>query len=291
MHLQQKVALYSIFAVSYTNVASGALRTYSGYRIFFVIYDVTGFCQWYMAVVTVGTLYWVDVRDRTGTQDLLPASVRPATWPRSRKNGSLGRMHSPRAVGASQRTSASISLAWDKLVFWKTTSHIRSKTATMSSSTDLHGGVIPVYEHRNDDHDLSQDSMTRPLAPEFVDTIMQPRTFQSDFHSRQEPYDIKLVWFASLPSDRSGERQTMPPVVLSEPARWSLRRVSLPFSVFSRPQRMIQDTRVKQYVWMPWERREVQEICPSTLVSEVDFCCIDMDGKNKHKKIQCRWLA
>jgi hypothetical protein len=41
MHARQKVALYSVFAVSYVVVAIGALRTYSSYRLFFETYDVT----------------------------------------------------------------------------------------------------------------------------------------------------------------------------------------------------------------------------------------------------------
>jgi hypothetical protein len=41
MRARQKVALYSVFAVSYVVVAIGALRTYSSYRLFFETYDVT----------------------------------------------------------------------------------------------------------------------------------------------------------------------------------------------------------------------------------------------------------
>ncbi|KAF2828245.1 hypothetical protein CC86DRAFT_267094, partial [Ophiobolus disseminans] len=41
MSRHQKVALYSIFAISYTTVGVGAMRTYTSYRIFFQTYDVT----------------------------------------------------------------------------------------------------------------------------------------------------------------------------------------------------------------------------------------------------------
>jgi hypothetical protein len=41
MHLRQKIALYSVFAVSYAAVALGAIRTYSSYHLFFQTYDVT----------------------------------------------------------------------------------------------------------------------------------------------------------------------------------------------------------------------------------------------------------
>ncbi|KAF2831694.1 hypothetical protein CC86DRAFT_274269, partial [Ophiobolus disseminans] len=41
MPLRQKIALYSVFAISYSAVALGALRTYTSYRLFFETYDVT----------------------------------------------------------------------------------------------------------------------------------------------------------------------------------------------------------------------------------------------------------
>jgi hypothetical protein len=39
--VRQKVALYAIFAISYSTVALGALRTWTTYRIYFQTYDVT----------------------------------------------------------------------------------------------------------------------------------------------------------------------------------------------------------------------------------------------------------
>jgi hypothetical protein len=41
MPARQKLALFSVFAVSYVAVALGAMRAYSSYRLFFVTYDVT----------------------------------------------------------------------------------------------------------------------------------------------------------------------------------------------------------------------------------------------------------
>lgn len=41
MPVRQKIALYCIFALGYTSVAIGAMRTYTGYRIFFQTYDIT----------------------------------------------------------------------------------------------------------------------------------------------------------------------------------------------------------------------------------------------------------
>ncbi|KAJ4384601.1 hypothetical protein N0V86_000201 [Didymella sp. IMI 355093] len=48
MPRRQKIALYSIFALGYTTVPLGAMRTYRSYQLFFTTYDVTwvGFDIW-----------------------------------------------------------------------------------------------------------------------------------------------------------------------------------------------------------------------------------------------------
>jgi hypothetical protein len=58
MPTRQKLALFSVFAVSYVAVALGALRAYSSYRLFFETYDVTwAACDVWLWYVSSNSIY------------------------------------------------------------------------------------------------------------------------------------------------------------------------------------------------------------------------------------------
>ncbi|KAL6705173.1 hypothetical protein ACN47E_007278 [Coniothyrium glycines] len=261
MPIRQKVALYSIFAISYTTIAIGAVRTYTGYRILFVTYDVTWVASdtwlWSLLELHIGAMCANAPALKVFFAQILKSDV----WSQARTK--VSRDRSGQGSQDKQTTSVSITSFWSKISFRKKSGHMRSTSGYLSTSTDAHGGVVQMSAHYNAVHDIQRDSMTERMVPVYVDTVLQPTKGMSGCHIGQGPHDIEMGVFPQ-PSSVRGRETDVPPILpLPEPALWSSSRPSSPYSTTSRTERPSWETRVKQHVRMPWGRREVQEMSPS----------------------------
>jgi hypothetical protein len=100
LHLsqRQKLALYTVFAVSYLAVVVGALRTYASYHLFFETYDVT----WAACDIWLWSLLELHIGCMCAN-----APACKAFW-----------MHYARMYRQASTRSSTPSL-WEKVSFWK----------------------------------------------------------------------------------------------------------------------------------------------------------------------------
>jgi hypothetical protein len=204
--LRQKIALYSIFAVSFTTIGLGAIRTYSSYQVFFATYDV----MW----ATSHTFFWSLLELHIGAMCAnapalkvfvkhLATTEKISNWisSKTRSNLSTGR-HDSVAPGT---PSTPRTPTWDRFTSWKRPHSLRTSGCISephsSVSTDKHGGIVQMKAHFNPGR--QRDSMVKPLAPEYKDTVIQ---------SRDGPSDIEMADFSSstLKSARSSEERDEP---------------------------------------------------------------------------------
>ncbi|CAO2651656.1 Nn.00g042260.m01.CDS01 [Neocucurbitaria sp. VM-36] len=259
MPFRQKLALYGLFAISYTTVAIGAMRTYTGYRIFFQTYDIT----WVSSDTWLWSLLELHIGSMCANAPALKVFFAHfleggglLSWTRSRSRSRSTGTKKQRSTDTNTSTTSAgpISIFWEKACFLKRY-HPRNATGYLSephtqTSTDKHGGIVHMNAYL-DPSDTQRDSISRPHASENTDAIIQ--------HSGHNSYDrdIELGRVSSRPISHHSEVQALPPVLLP-PTRWSFGRCMSPFS---RPQRICWDIQSRKYVWKPWERNgPVQEI-------------------------------
>jgi hypothetical protein len=172
--MRQKVALYSIFAISYSTVGIGAMRTYTTWRIYFETYDIT----W----VAYDTFFWSLLELHIGAMcanapslkvffKQLSKSERVTNLFSSRSSKSRSSKHQ-RSNNLST-TMDSHSSGWIPIAFWKS-SHSHSASGYLSESNtniaiDKHGGIV-----RMNGHGEREDDNGEHLAPEYRDMVILP---------------------------------------------------------------------------------------------------------------------
>lgn len=263
MPFRQKVALYGIFAVSYTTVVIGAMRTYSGYRIFFETYDITWVASetwlWSLLELHIGSMCANAPALKVFFTQFL-SSERISAWTHTRSSRSRLRGAKPQRSTNSDNVSSSAhsgSTIWGKVASWKksfnsnSTSSSRAKSQTQKSETS-NSGVLRLSAHFKPIH-TPRDSMTKPLAPEYIDSIVPERSLPGS-----PDLDIEMGDLQPGASVHGSDLEALPPLTRPESVRLSRSRPSSPFA---RPQGIFWDTRVRQYVWKPWDK-DVREIEP-----------------------------
>jgi len=171
--LRQKIALYSIFAISYTTIALGAMRTYATYQVFFETYDV----MW----ATSHTFFWSLLELHIGAMcanapalkvffNHLAAPEKFTNWISSiaRSNPSTKFQNS---IASKAPSTPMTPTAFDKFTSWKR-SHSYSEPHTLIG-TDEHGGVLHMKAHFS-------PGRQRSLAPEYTETIIWTRNRHTD---------------------------------------------------------------------------------------------------------------
>ncbi|KAF9701883.1 hypothetical protein EKO04_000513 [Ascochyta lentis] len=251
MPIRQKIALYGIFALGYTSVAIGAMRTYTGYRIFFQTYDVTWVASdtwlWSLLELHIGSMCANAPALKIFFTQVLKVD-RITTWKRSRsRSWSYGskKQHSSKSSGTvsqfptpSNRTR--ISMWVEKVLHTSASRSYRSHTQT-DNSADQSGTTLQMDAHFHP-NPSPRDSMTKPLASEYMDTILDGGGCQSYMH------DIEMSRLQNSQPSIDEDVQALPPLQPPMPARQM--RPKLP--PLSRVQEKwnIGD---REYMWRPWE--------------------------------------
>lgn len=193
--IRQKIALYSVFAFSYSTVAIGAIRTYTGYRIFFTTYDVT----WLASEMWLWTLLELHIGSMCANTPALKVffgtmlqSERFTSWTRSWHTRS-GSSHHRRSRG----NSASKQRTWLKNKLGASTNTNDTSTAGSHQLVDWKGQGYNTSANRDPRGDIRQDphnSFSRPFRPEFREVIIDS--------GPQSPSDrdIETASFASFVS-------------------------------------------------------------------------------------------
>jgi hypothetical protein len=242
MPIRQKLALYAIFAIGYTTVAIGALRTYTTWRIYFESYDVT----WIAYDTFLTSLLEMHIGAMCANAPALKVFFKQlltseritklvnSRSSKSRSNGSkIQNSSNPKVTGNSAISKTS---AWVPIGLWKSShSHSRSPSDCLSDSDtnvmiDKHGDSYQLHAHPVSGYDRRRDSISKH-EPEFTDTIMPS-------HSLSHDVEMGNIQPSQRDSRISG-LQALPPV-LSTPAsrrKFSNRETYLYPQSWQRPDR------------------------------------------------------
>ncbi|KAF3047450.1 hypothetical protein E8E12_007053 [Didymella heteroderae] len=189
MPLRQKIALYSIFALGYTSVAIGAMRTYQGYRLFFTTYDVTWVASdiwlWSLLELHIGSMcanapalkiFFEKVLKVNRLTSWTPSRSRSQPYG-SRKQDFSNFSATPRSTNGQirgiNRFKTLIQSGNDKSSQLKI-SHPRSATLRINAHVDP-SPITP------------RDSMTKPLASEYIDTVLIDDNRENDIEMGKLP--------------------------------------------------------------------------------------------------------
>ncbi|KAJ4363637.1 hypothetical protein N0V83_009933 [Neocucurbitaria cava] len=228
MPFRQKLALYGIFAISYTAVVIGALRTYSVYRLFFQTYDIT----WVASDAWLCTLLELHIGSMCANVPALKVF-----FTRYLRDGRLHSRSRSRSkfpfIGSNRQRSidtdtivtsaGSVTTLWEKVHLWEkvqswTRPHPRQAIGYISEpyaqiSTDNHGGII----HKNaslDSSNRQRDGMSTPLDSQHDGFA----TYQGGYNS----FDREDIEMGAVPSKTipdNSELQALPPISPPERAR------------------------------------------------------------------------
>lgn len=247
MPLRQKIALYSIFALGYTSVAVGAMRTYQGYRLFFTTYDVT----WVASDIWFWSLLELHIGAMCGNAPALKIFFEKVlkvdcltSWTRSRpRSQSYGskRQHSSKDNVLSRSTYGKpVRRNWFRRLFLSgENENVQLKISRPRAAT------LQMKGHDELGQNTPRDSMTRPLTLEYIDTL---------FIRDNRTNDIEL--------------DTLPRSHYSDDNVQALPPIQAPVSPGSRGRRRPPLSQVRaswniegrRYVWGAWERSDrVQE--------------------------------
>lgn len=217
--IRQKIALYAIFAVSYSTVALGAMRTWTTYRIYFETYDVT----WHANDTFVFSMLELHVGAMCANAPSLKVFFKhilsserlskliSSRSSKSRSNGSRAqRSNNPSHTGIS-KTSAWIPIGFCKSQHSHGTSGYLSESNT-NITTDEHGGIVKIDSQAKSkfyDRDYDSKSKQRGPEPEYMDTIMTGN------------HDIELgIMRSESREDRTNEIQALPPILQPASRSW-----------------------------------------------------------------------
>ncbi|KZM23798.1 uncharacterized protein EKO05_0009792 [Ascochyta rabiei] len=253
MPIRQKIALYSILALGYTGVAIGAVRTYTGYRLFFQTYDVTWVASdtwlWSLLELHIGSMCANAPALKIFFAQTLKVD-RLTTWTRSRsRSQSYGskKQHSSKSNGAAS-TSRTLfnrmkSGRWVEQVLHSTAnSSFRSQIRT-DNSPDRRSTTLQLDAHFCPPlHPSPRDSMSKPLAPCYIEAIPNDSGRNSYVH------DIEMNRLQTSQSSINEDVQALPPL---QPPAYT-RQVPLRLPPLSQL-RMSWNANGGRYVWRPWQ--------------------------------------
>lgn len=176
--IRQKVALYAIFAISYSTVALGALRTWTTYRIYFQTYDVT----WHANDTFLFSLLELHVGAMCANAPSLKVFFKHVLSSEKlskliSSRSSKSRSHGSRNQHSNDpsQTGVSKTSAWIPIGFWRShRSHGTSgylSEANTTVKTDEHGGIVKIDSHAQSNlyhgnYDIKYGE------PEYMDTVM-----------------------------------------------------------------------------------------------------------------------
>jgi hypothetical protein len=213
MPIRQKFALYGIFAISYSTVAIGCLRSYSTYKIYFETYDVTWIAgdSFLYAVLElhIGAMCANAPALKVFFKQLM-TSERVTKLIGSSKSSKSSKQ---RSNGSSQHhiNSCSVPIGISRTSRWVPVGFFKSLTSRTKSdgyisennrnvSTDKHGGIVSTYTS-SPGHSHS-DSMTKPFAPEYSDMVVSP-------YDNAQEHDVEM---GIIRSQRNSEISALPPL-------------------------------------------------------------------------------
>ncbi|KAH3968205.1 hypothetical protein HBH98_070930 [Parastagonospora nodorum] len=195
MPTRQKFALYGIFAIGYSTVAIGALRSYSTYLIYFKTYDVTwgaNDCFLYaMLELHIGAICANAPALKVFFKQILSSDRVTKIISRSSKSRSNGSHNGPKQERSNTATRqgpsalVSKSSAWIPIMFLRS-SHSTNSNGYISESntnimTDKHGGIVKMNTFgQSDSQRRDSDSLSDPSGPEYKDLILSPLSHGPD---------------------------------------------------------------------------------------------------------------
>ncbi|KAH7085478.1 hypothetical protein BKA63DRAFT_18643 [Paraphoma chrysanthemicola] len=159
MRLRQKIALYSVFAVSYLAVVLGALRTYSCYHLFFQTYDVT----WAACDVWLWSLLEIHVGAICANAPAVKSCY--AHYFKSTPThsyGTSGVRSQPRPSPTATNHSTTSTL-WAKIPFWKRSNRHSSSGYLSGSQTHIstnHGNIVQMDGYNGNVYEQKQVETT-----------------------------------------------------------------------------------------------------------------------------------
>ncbi|KAJ4342328.1 hypothetical protein N0V95_006978 [Ascochyta clinopodiicola] len=215
MPIRQKIALYSIFALGYSSVIIGAMRTYTCYRIFFQTYDITWFGSdiwlWSLLELHIGSMCANAPALKVFFAQVLKVDkITTWTWSRSRSQSSGSKkQHSSKSNGTASAPHALLNRTrigkWiEQVLHSNANSSYRSHTRT-GNSADRRGTTLQcdAQLHPNS-HPSPRDSMSKPLAPCYVDTLLNGSDHISYVH------DIEMNQLQTSQSSINDDEQVLP---------------------------------------------------------------------------------
>jgi hypothetical protein len=184
MPLRQKFALYGIFVISYSTIIIGTLRSYSTYLIYFETYDVTwiagGSFLYAILELHIGAMCAnapaLEVFFKTSLALERVTKSIASRSSNSRSNGSKQECSNP---AETSNMSVSKTSAWIPTIFLKS-SHSKRTSGYISESntnvtTDKHGSIVAMSVYGQSKYQQHEcDSISRPFAPEYSDTLVSP---------------------------------------------------------------------------------------------------------------------
>lgn len=249
MPLRQRIALYSIFALGYTSVALGAMRTYQGYRLFFTTYDVTWVASdiwlWSLLELHIGSMCANAPALKIFFEKVLEVD-RLTSWTRSRsRSQSYGskKQNSSKYNGMSGSTHGQT----ERRNWFKRLISSRGNGSSHRSQLNIsypHGTTLRMNAHVDHNQVVPRDSMTKPLASEYIDTILMHDNYANDIEMGRPPTSHSNDDVQALPALHAPkslrQRDGRPPPLSQVRTSWNIEG--------------------RRYVWRPWERNaRVQE--------------------------------
>jgi hypothetical protein len=241
MPIRQKFALYGIFAIGYSTVAIGAVRTYTTWRIYFESYDVT----WIAYDTFLASLLEMHIGAMCANapalkvlfKDLL-ASERVTKLVNSRSNKSRSNSSknmSSSNPGVTGHSAVSKSSAWVPIGFWKSSHSHRASQCLSDSDTnmmiDKHGEIHQLDTHPFPGHERHDSHSPSKFAPEFADTIVSPHSLS---------HDVEMGTIQHSPRDsRVNGLQALPPVQSTPGRKYSNRETYFYSQSWAKPVRSL----------------------------------------------------
>ncbi|KAJ4311420.1 hypothetical protein N0V94_007958 [Neodidymelliopsis sp. IMI 364377] len=190
MPLRQKIALYSIFALGYTSVAVGAMRTYQGYRLFFTTYDVTWAASdiwlWSLLELHIGSMCANAPALKIFFEKVLKVE-RLTSWTRSRSrshSSAVRKQNSNKDNVVSRETFGQIEgKTWfRRLIPSSDNESSQPKISHLCSTT------LQLDAHVDPSQATSRDSMTEPLASEYIDMVLMHDNHANDIEMGRQAH-------------------------------------------------------------------------------------------------------
>lgn len=227
---RQKIALYVIFALGYTSVAIGTMRTYQGYRLFFTTYDVTWVASdiwlWSLLELHIGSMCANAPALKIFFEKVLKVD-RLSSWKRSKSRSHTDGSKKQNLGKKSKRSR------WREMV-----SRLGKKGSTHNSCSGTSRPRDATIQDTN--RPDTSDCMTKPFASEYIDTVVR---YDSHVH------DIEMNTLPTSQISLDDSVQALP----------SYQTPTFMWQKGDRPPPLSQVRRSwnvdgRRYVWKPWER-------------------------------------